>query len=528
MNLDLEVNRMSWIVLGEEKGKVKLVSKSIVPGLLPKGSYLTVEQEDSKFILRVDGSVQSQPYSPTPMIADMDLKSLIQDQKCQNIILATRIRDLTNRTDGLIEYIKPQSVARRANQDEIDLAISTSADGPRIFPATVYGSENQILTDDDGNYISVSIPQDMFFHQILICGKTGTGKTVGTKYLSQYFTEVMGGCVLAINVKEADFLRMDQASVTIKNFVLREWESLGQIPHGIESFTIYYPASTNIVRFRNVNRDLSVPITLNVREIDPEALIGLLYGISDKASQSLPNIFRFWQFRKSQQQNQRDFTFNSFMNFFNSIEDRDFETMNTRGDQSRIKLHPGTFNNIQRNLDSASIFFDNEDAETIDETDILIAGKMSVIDVSSRNGIQFGSILLRDLLTKIVDAKSRRDYDIPVLIVIDEVHEFYNTEGATEALGDLDTICRTGRSMEIGVAFSSQNPNDIPRGLGSVINTKIFFKSDTNTAKKFGIKIADEEMDALKKGYACCSIYDMAQLKIIKFPLSFAGVFEGE
>ena len=51
---------MSWIVLGEEKGKIKLVSKTPkkeeVPGLLPKGSYLTVEPEEmkAKFILRVD------------------------------------------------------------------------------------------------------------------------------------------------------------------------------------------------------------------------------------------------------------------------------------------------------------------------------------------------------------------------------------------------------------------------------------------------------------------------------------------
>jgi hypothetical protein len=64
--------------------------------------------------------------------------------------------------------------------------------------------------------------------------------------------------------------------------------------------------------------------------------------------------------------------------------------------------------------------------------------------------------------------------------------------------------------------------------LSSVINTKIFFKSDKNEAKKHGINITNEEMESLKKGYACCIIYDMSQLKIIKFPLSNAGVFEGE
>src|SRR5918994_4609304 len=97
---------MSWIVLGEENGKIKLVSKSHSPnekpGLLPKGSYLTIESEDSdsKFILRVDDSSQYEPYKPSPLIIDMDLKGLYGDTKCQNIVVAYRIKDITSRDDG--------------------------------------------------------------------------------------------------------------------------------------------------------------------------------------------------------------------------------------------------------------------------------------------------------------------------------------------------------------------------------------------------------------------------------------------
>ncbi|KKK69952.1 hypothetical protein LCGC14_2928870, partial [marine sediment metagenome] len=76
--------------------------------------------------------------------------------------------------------------------------------------------------------------------------------------------------------------------------------------------------------------------------------------------------------------------------------------------------------------------------------------------------------------------------------------------------------------------LSSQTPEDIPKGLSAVINTKIFFKSDIKTVKKFGITIKNEELESLKKGFACCSIFDMAQLKIVKFPLAFSGVFEDE
>ena len=39
-----------WIVLGEEKGRVKLVSKSDTDAILPKGSFITIEYGENKFI----------------------------------------------------------------------------------------------------------------------------------------------------------------------------------------------------------------------------------------------------------------------------------------------------------------------------------------------------------------------------------------------------------------------------------------------------------------------------------------------
>lgn len=72
---------MEWIVLGENKGRIKLVSKSTTSGLLPKGAYLTIDKGECKFILRVDESVQNEPYAPSPMIVDMDLSPLKQDQR---------------------------------------------------------------------------------------------------------------------------------------------------------------------------------------------------------------------------------------------------------------------------------------------------------------------------------------------------------------------------------------------------------------------------------------------------------------
>ena len=82
--------------------------------------------------------------------------------------------------------------------------------------------------------------------------------------------------------------------------------------------------------------------------------------------------------------------------------------------------------------------------------------------------------------------------------------------------------------MKIGVMFASQNPSDIPRGLSSVINTKLFFKTDSTSVRDVGMKIQPEELEGLKQGYAIVQIHGMPQLKIVKFPLALSGVVINE
>jgi uncharacterized protein len=520
---------MTWIVLGEENGKIKLVSKSQSqnerPGLLPRGSYLTVENKEtgSKFILRVDDSNQNEPYRPSPLIVDMDLEGLYGDTKCQNIISAYRIKDITNRDDGKIDFIPPQALARRSTQDEIDIAFGSNEKGPKVFLATIHSGQNQLLFDEKRNFITASLPEDMFYHQMLICGKTGSGKTVAMKYLVQYFIEKLEGAVLTINVKDIDFLRMDQPSRTKNERALVEWKNLKEEPHGIENSTIYYPANTKIEYTKDINYEITQKITLNVKTIEPEALTGLLQNISEVGAQNFPDIFRYWQKKEMG----KDGTFNDFVRYFlNAQQNPILSTLNSRGDESTVTLHRSTFDNIARNLNTSLEFFDNNDAKTIDYEDILYPGKLSIINVSGEKGIQFGSVLLRHLLKRIVTAKSQRISETPILVVIDEVHQFYNTESSREALGDLDTICRTGRSQKIGVVFASQNINDIPKGLSSVINTKIFFKSDGISGSLYGV--SNDEIQTLAPGFAVANIHNMSQLRIIKFPLSLSGVIEEE
>ncbi|AKB44724.1 ATP-binding protein [Methanosarcina vacuolata] len=532
---------MTWIVVAPDRdNRYKLVSKRGTSGLLPKGSYLTIIDTDNEnkplFVLQVEESSQEYPYSPSPMTVDMDLGKIKADLKWQNIISARVIKDLNERTDGKVNVVDILSVARRSNQDEIDIAMGhnkldeNTKRGPKVFLATVHGNKNQVLVDDNNNFLYTYLPSDLFFYQTLVCGKTGSGKTVATKYLAQHFVD-KGGAVLAINVKDVDFLKMDKPSNHLNEDIRKEWKFIGEKERKVDNFKVYYPATTTIKPTRGVTPTITQSISLDVRTIEPEALNGILQSISDIAAQYLPDIFRYWREERYETNEANEITFNNFVNWFTEINQREdernrFPIRFARGDFGIAPLAPGTASNILRNLNIARAYFDDSQAYKLSGKDILQHGMMSVIDLEDEKSKTFGSVLLRHLLHQIVDLKSSNRSNVPILIIIDEVHQFYNTESSKEALGDLDTICRQGRSQEIGVIFSSQNPSDIPRGLSNVINTKIFFKSDSGIARTHGINISDSEIQNLEKGFAVANIHEMSQLKMLKFPLAFAGVIK--
>lgn len=515
----------TWIIADVKGDRVILISKQGTDGILHQGSYLTIEDNDEnkKFIVRVEDTYQNNPYKPSPLIVDLDLPTLPQDQNCQNIISASRIVEIPDRNDGSSSFIKPQLLARRSDQKEVHYAFGDSTEGIPVFPATVFSRSVQHLYDTEKNFIHVNIPEDIFFYQTLITGRTGSGKTVAMKYLAQYFIEKMNGAVLAINVKEEDMLTMDKPTKTTNNLIIKEWESIGAHPQGIQRYKIYYPGNKKPKYSKYVDIDLTESITLKVKNIDPEVLIGLIQNISDIAADQLPGIFRYW---KSCVASQSD-NLQQFIIYFSDPEKKgQYQSQNSLGDILPTKLHTSTISNINRALTHATEYFDVEYAKELQAQDILQPKKMSVIDVTGRYGFGFGSVLLRDLLDKIYESKSNKESTVPVLIIIDEVHEFYGNARSKETLQTLDSISRKGRSLKIGVIFASQNPEDMPKGIANVVNSKIYFKSDSAKTKSLGITISGFDPEAFGAGFGVAQIHEMSQLKFVKFPLSLSGVHD--
>lgn len=523
-----------WIVLGDRSGQVLLTSKSTSNnGILPRGSFLTIldgEEKNPLFIIRVEESEQIDLYNPSPLLVDMGYEVQQADRDSKNNIKAYRIYDFSKREDGLIDFIKPLSIARLSTQEEIEIALESKINfGPSVFPSTIYGTRCQKLIDTNGQLIKIKIPQDFYWHQIQISGKTGSGKTVATKYLAQNFIEnpininsvQKYGCVLAINVKDTDFLKMDQESNTISQEVLNEWNNLNMVPHGVNNYEIIYSSHKNKEDYLNngVTGEFLKAVTLKAKKIKPDSLLGIIENLTELASQVLPDIFRYWQ------DNSRPTE--TFQDFLTSYEDgiarnNTFNLKDLNGIETQTNLNPNTAAAIFRRLKDANKYFDSttNNVQEIDAENILEDGKLTVIDVAE--DLSFGSIILRYLLSDIM-SKKRNNRDLPpILIIIDEVHQFYNSNASKSALGDLDTICRVGRSLNIGVIFSSQNINDVPSGLSSVVNSKFIFKTDEISKKTFGIN--SEEIASMKQGFCICNIHGLPNIKSIKFPLSAAGV----
>lgn len=521
-----------WIVTGTEGDLIKLISSKDVDGVLPIGSYLTVEDEKKvKHILVVEKSYQASLFEPSPLIVDAELPLFPQDQECKNIVLAREIRQFPQRRDGLFSFIKPNYTARRTTQQEIN-EVFTSIDGYPVFLATSTQNQNSTMKDDSGNLIYVKIPFDSLYLQTMICGQTGSGKTVAMKYLIEQFILHEKGAVLAINVKGIDLLTMDKKTI-INNEKLRkqteeEWSALGfsdkvEIPE----FRIYVPAGSQKHK-EGVSKDKVRSITLKTGDLEPNSLLGVLQNITDRAAEALPNIFRYWL----EKEHKEEVTFRNFIEWFRKQATKEnqyiFKTLSHVHEEGEVPLHPGTCTAILRSLESASSYFDNQENDCIAIRDdhIMVPGKLSVIDLSKKETMIFGTVLLRHLLSKIYEAKAvKGNYqDVPVLIVIDEVHHFYKSSASQRALEELNAIARMGRSEKIGVIFASQNPEDLPKGLTSIVNTRIFFRSLGIVGKKFGIRDLSIDLSSLENGYAAISSVAVPQIKLVKFPISLMGV----
>ncbi|MDA7743323.1 DUF853 family protein [Flavobacteriales bacterium] len=534
-----------YTILRQKSGIIEAIShEQESDGMLAKGTYLTVITSDEgeperKSILKVVGSEQHEVYSPSPLIADFELShtdtAVSADNKCKNFIKAVRVFDLGEREDGKIDFIKPRRKASPSTLEEIKEALQVQDfKGPKVLAATVFGNRNQLLKASNSP-VSIPFPEDFYWYQSQVTGATGSGKTVALKYLATEFAntdflvegELMKGCVVMINVKDQDFLMMDKPSQgKIPDNVQTEWDALDLAPKGHASFQVWcngYKKDIKRELIENgVTETLIQPKTLRAMDVNPESLLGLVQDLTAQQRVALPDVFRFWQ--ESEKNNNGNATMGDFLDYFQLRSEEyegEYDIMNVAGDKSTVKLPGPTRASIHRKLYGVTQFFDSPIAHPVDAEETLKAGKITAVDLV--DSIEFGSVLLNQILIGVLAAKNKNLERPPILFLIDEVHKFYGSDSSKDSLRILDNICRVGRSKKIGIVFASQEPSDIPKGLENVTNSKFYFKSPSHPsgAKDLASK---SEVANLRPGFCVAQVHNVPSLTCMKFPLSPSGV----
>lgn len=513
----------SWIVHQTSgDGLVELVSKGKNSGIIPIGTFLTVEDAGNKFFLRVARSVQEEIFKPSILLVEADLELPNYEQKIKNIIFAERINETNLSADDSSSFIKPGLLARRATQEEINVALTLSLEGVPVFLATSLFGRANILKGLNGTYITARLPVDAFYHQMIIAGKTGSGKTTALKYLAQYFIEEMDGAVVAVNVKGKDLLYMGEPSETNAQ-VENEWKYIGSKAHGVENTTIYLPYTKREFDGSDIQNSIIKKISLSVNDIEPETLTALMRNLSDIAETVLPDVFRYWL----EEEKRESSKFSDFVEYFNSESSEQgtkrFKGKTVAGDKIEYPIATGTYNVLVREINQISQYFDapKSEAEPINIENLIQKGSLSILHLT--NDKEFGSILLRHIIKKVIDYMPK-DHSTPILFIIDETHIFYDSRTSQDALNDLSVVCRTGRQYKTAIIFASQSPRDIPQDLESVVATKIFFQSERKDASSFGLSAEGVDVETLPKGACVAKIYNQPYLRLLKFPMAFAGV----
>lgn len=126
------------------------------------------------------------------------------------------------------------------------------------------------------------------------------------------------------------------------------------------------------------------------------------------------------------------------------------------------------------------------------------------------------SIVVYRLLRKLLELKDqelRIGKPEPVLVLIDEAHEYFpqtqrGEEVSKEAVEDMiNRLTRLGRVRRIGVVFATHMPEDLNPLVIQLSNTKVVFRSDESVLESFGLREYGQLLRIAPSGVAVAKSY---------------------
>ncbi|MFB1483690.1 ATP-binding protein [Corallococcus sp. RDP092CA] len=131
--------------------------------------------------------------------------------------------------------------------------------------------------------------------------------------------------------------------------------------------------------------------------------------------------------------------------------------------------------------------FDVENTDGVDYDSMLQAGRVSVIDLSNTDSPQLNNLVIADILRGLQEHQEQRYQEAakrnapvtPVLIIIEEAHEFLSTSRISQMpvlFEQVARIAKRGRKRWLGLVFVTQLPQHLPPEVLALLNNFIIHK----------------------------------------------------
>ena len=433
---------------------------------------------------------------------------------------------LTERGEPFGSAIEPQSPVVIPS----DSTLLTKLIGIPEEGITVGYLHTGVTAVSDGN-VPLKLPQVEFFKHILIIGTTGSGKTTFVKNLLFSMMKSWKNTMLIAIDAAGDYTQIivppPKLPKDSKVFIRSEDEFIKEYPKSItvlvpsrkgdsdvDKFSYRYITERlmNIVRyFHNANLKVeisdrrilsegSVVIGLNIRVNNYEACINVI-PISLSYTRLKDHLEIFPLFSRQAKVFLRNVigylesVVGGIMNFthlYKVFQERSDEIMRT------LKIHRGTMENIERALNfiasseevDVMINFNNSRVPlSIPKADELARNYSGPIvldlDYASQRGAHFLilNMIAYEFLRELYAWKKSGNASKPVIVVLDEAHRFFPSEGTSseevELLADfISRVARLGRSRGLGLIFSTHSPKDVHKIVIQLANTKVVFRSE--------------------------------------------------
>ncbi len=361
----------------------------------------------------------------------------------------------------------PKTPVRDLTQDEIQKLI---------------GIEGEMALGSLYGYPDVQVKLSAASKRVLprnigVFGTVGSGKTNTAQVIIEEASQ-NGYAVIVVDV-EGEYVEMNQP--TSESHLIPRLKAHGKDPQGLSDFQAFHPQASE------ASVPSSKPFSVPFRGIRPH-VVSELADLTEPQEGVFLKIVEALQ-AEAVKRRGKSKSKSSALAFLEGddveAEELTLEAVISRVPEYAEQAGKGTQWALSRKLEALKRTRMFDSGPSLDARDLLKAGRVSVVDVSSVTSDAAKNLAIAWLLRLVFEAKLRDESAPKTLVVIEEAHTFVSRESKdrmTATLDMLKLIARRGRKRWLGLMFISQQPSHLPDEVFELCNTRFVhgIKSEFN------------------------------------------------